>query len=63
MRVHQLSPLVIAVAAGLFAAPTLANTDFEFNGYMRAGIGANADGGAAAAYGNGGSGHAVGRLG
>jgi maltoporin len=55
--------VIAAAVVGVLAAGQAMASDLEFNGYMRAGIGANADGGAAAAYGNGGSGHAVGRLG
>ncbi|GAL16668.1 maltoporin [Vibrio maritimus] len=55
--------VVAAAVVGVLAAGQVTASDLEFNGYMRAGIGANAAGGAAAAYGDGGAGHAVGRLG
>ncbi|OIN27483.1 maltoporin [Vibrio barjaei] len=55
--------VIAAAVVGVLAAGQATASDLEFNGYMRAGIGMNAAGGAAASYGNGGSGHAVGRLG
>lgn len=54
--------LAIAISTALLSTTTFAG-DLQFNGYMRAGIGINTAGGAAASYGNGGAGHAVGRLG
>lgn len=58
----KVSVIATAVASVLFAGSALAS-DLEYHGYMRAGLGYNADGGAAASYGNGGAGHKVGRLG
>ncbi|MEH0689046.1 carbohydrate porin [Vibrio cholerae] len=58
----KVSVIAAAVAATLAAGSAFAS-DLEFHGYMRAGLGFNADGGNAYAYGNGGSGHKVGRLG
>ncbi|MGF1751158.1 carbohydrate porin [Vibrio cionasavignyae] len=55
--------VIAAAVVGVLASGSAFAGDLQFNGYMRAGIGMNADGGAAASYGNGGSGHAVGRLG
>jgi maltoporin len=55
--------VIAAAVVGVLAAGQATASDLEFNGYMRAGIGMNTAGGAAASYGNGGSGHAVGRLG
>ncbi|WP_232055209.1 carbohydrate porin [Vibrio taketomensis] len=60
---------VSAIAAAIFstlAVGTAAAAEADFHGYMRAGFGANADGGSQFCYGNGGPttfGHAVGRLG
>ncbi|WP_162048441.1 carbohydrate porin [Vibrio taketomensis] len=60
---------VSAIAAAIFstlAVGTAAAAEADFHGYMRAGFGANADGGSQYCYGNGGPttfGHAVGRLG
>ncbi|MBQ1782668.1 MAG: carbohydrate porin [Gammaproteobacteria bacterium] len=54
-------PIAAAVATVLVAMSASA---VEFHGYMRAGIGQNADGGGQVCYGNGGAyAHAVGRLG
>ncbi|MDC5705930.1 carbohydrate porin [Vibrio europaeus] len=58
----KVSVLAAAVVSALVAGSAFAS-ELQFNGYMRAGIGTNVDGGAAASYGHGGSGHAVGRLG
>ncbi|TCI03002.1 maltoporin [Corallincola luteus] len=54
-------PIALAIASALTAASASA---VEFHGYMRAGVGQNADGGGQVCYGNGGpSAHMVGRLG
>ncbi|WFB37613.1 carbohydrate porin [Kiritimatiellota bacterium B12222] len=42
---------------------TLHAQDVNFSGYLRAGVGENVEGGAATTYGNGATGHPVGRLG
>ena len=52
--------MLLFLFAGMMALSAQA---LDFNGYMRAGVGQNVDGGAATSYGNGGSGHTVGRLG
>ncbi|MDF3130076.1 carbohydrate porin [Kiritimatiellaeota bacterium B1221] len=54
--------ITTVVATGLSSLVLYAQ-EINFNGYMRAGVGQNAEGGAATTYGNGGSGHTVGRLG
>ncbi|KOE80600.1 maltoporin [Vibrio alginolyticus] len=61
----KVSVIAAAVAATLAAGSAFA-AEADFHGYMRAGFGANADGGSQYCYGNGGPtvfGHAVGRLG
>lgn len=58
--------LIAAAVASTLAAGTAFAAETDFHGYMRAGFGANADGGSQYCYGNGGPtvfGHAVGRLG
>lgn len=58
--------LIAAAVASTLAAGTAFAVETDFHGYMRAGFGANADGGSQYCYGNGGPtvfGHAVGRLG
>ncbi|WP_413112291.1 carbohydrate porin [Thaumasiovibrio sp. DFM-14] len=58
MKLNKLS-----LATAIAALVSTGASAVDFNGYMRASVATNADGGAQACYGNGGSGHTVGRLG
>jgi maltoporin len=59
MRKYTVYTLAGAVLTGIMMQAQAV----DFNGYMRAGVGQNIEGGSATSYGNGGSGHRAGRLG
>ncbi|MCY9872446.1 carbohydrate porin [Vibrio barjaei] len=56
--------VIAAAVVGVLGTGTVSAADVDFHGYMRAGFGANMDGGSQFCYGNGGpAAHVVGRLG